>query len=306
MSNSEYEYISAILKYGSITEASKKLYISQSALSQYLKRIEERIGISIFDRDFSPLRLTDAGEIFYGSLKEIKAIEEETLNRIEDLNNLKRGELIIGATDYLTYYFLSKVLKKFNEQYPGISIRLYEGKTSELNQSALNGNVDFSITYDVSNLDELTNINLYQEEVYVALPTNNPLVKNLNIEFPQNGEFPVIDAELLKHNKIIRMKKGQNLRLIFSELDKYTNNTLETILETDSMYLAIKFVSVGLGISIIPRSMAIDNSLDCVFVKTNPPMSKRTIMIHYNSTRRLNKPAQILVKMLEDYAKDNF
>lgn len=306
MSNTDYEYIKAVLEYGSITEASKKLFISQSALSQYIKRIETKTGIKIFDRDLSPLRLTEAGEIYFSSLEEIKSIEEETLKRIEDLNNMKRGEVIIGATDYLTYYFLSKVLREFNHKYPGISIKLLEGKTSGLNQSAQAGECDFAISYDISNIDELTNINLYQEEVYIALPLDHPIVEKYKIPKNQEGDFPVIDAKLLKNNKIIRMKKGQNLRLIFSELDKYTANSLETILETDSMYLAIKFVSEGLGISIIPRSMALDNNLDCVFVKTNPPLSKRTIMIHYNSTRRLNKPAKILISMLKDFAEKNF
>ena len=102
------------------------------------------------------------------------------------------------------------------------------------------------------------------------------------------------------------MKKGQNLRHIFRQLDKYTDNTLETILETDSMYLASKFVAEDLGISIIPSGMVIDNNLECVFVKTNPELSKRMIMIHNNSARKLNKPAEILIEMLNNYVKNNF
>lgn len=305
MNNSDYQYINAILESGSITEASRKLFISQSALSQYIKRIEVKLGIKIFDRRFSPLVLTEAGEIYYKSLEEIMAIEEDTLKQIEDLNNLKRGEVVVGSTDYLAYSLLSKVLKSFNKKYPGINIRLLEGKTSELNEAALEGKCDFSLTYRGANKDELTDIKLYEEEVYVALPLNNSVVKKLDLTYPQK-EIPTIDAKLLKYNKIIGMKKGQSLRSIFSQLDRITDNTLKTILETDSMYLAMKFVAEGLGISLIPSGMAMDNKLECVFVKTNPTLDSRTIMIHYNSTRGLRKPAQILIDMLNDYVKENY
>lgn len=305
MAKTDYEYIKSILEMGSITEASKKLFISQSALSQYIKRIEAKLGVEIFDRKVSPLRLTEAGEIYYESLVDIITIEEDVLKQIEELNNLKRGHLIIGSTDYLNYCLLSKVLKEFNEKYPGISIKLLEGKTSDLNMAALKGECDFSITYASANNKGLTDITLYQEEVYVALARDNPAVKDLNIPYPQK-EIPTIDAKLLKNSKIIGMKKGQNLRSIFLQLNKYTDNTLVTILETDFMYLAMKFVAEKVGISIVPAGMAKDNELEeCVFVKTNPELRKRTIMIHYNSMIKLKKPAEILINMLREYVKEN-
>ena len=91
MTQRDYEYIKAILDYGSITSASKKIYISQSALSQHIKRLEENLGVEIIKRDVSPIKLTDAGKVYFKSLEEIKAIEEETLDKIEDINNLKKA-----------------------------------------------------------------------------------------------------------------------------------------------------------------------------------------------------------------------
>lgn len=305
MLDTDYEYITAILDCGSITDASKKLFISQSALSQYIKRIEMKLGVKIFNRDYFPMKLTLAGEIYYRSLEEIMKIEQSTLLEIEELNNLNRGEIVVGVTDYLAYYLLSRVLKEFNDKYPGIDIKLFEGKTRDINLAALDGSCDFSITYELQNEPGMTNIELYKEEVYIAMPTDNEIAKKLNITYPQK-EIPTIDIKLLKNNKIIGMKKGQNLRHIFRELDKYTDHTLKTILETDSMYLAIKFVAEGLGISIIPSAMAMDNKLECIFVKTNPKLSQRTIMIHNNSNKKLNKPAEILINMLNNYTRENF
>lgn len=303
----EYRYMKEILECGSFTGASKKLFVSQSALSQSVSRIETRLGIEIFDRNISPLKLTEAGKIFYSSLENIIAIENDTITQIEDLNNLKRGEVIVGATDYLSYYLLSNVLTKFNKQYPGIDIVLLENRTTELNESVIDGRCDFSITYMTQNKTELASISLYKEEIFVALPKTSDIVKSLNISYPQNRNFPTIDISNLKNEKIISSKNGQNLKLLFSQLDIYTDYTLHKVLETQSMSLANKLVSEGLGITLIPQFMSYEeNNLNCVYVRTNPPLDKRTVMIHHSKLRKLKKPAEILISMIEEYVNENF
>ena len=109
MSEMDLEYIRAILKYGSMTAASKKIYISQSALSQHIIRIEKKLGAEILNRDFKPIKLTEAGEIYKKSLEDMEKLKEDTLLKIEEINKLKSGEITVGATDYQTYFFLSKI-----------------------------------------------------------------------------------------------------------------------------------------------------------------------------------------------------
>src|SRR5699024_303397 len=116
-------------------------------------------GISVFDRDYKPIRLTQAGLIYKKSLEDIEKLKEETLLKIDEINKLKIGEISVGSTDYQTYYFLSKVLKDFNDAYPGIRINLVEAKTEQLNNFALNGICDFAITYETDKKD-LKSINL--------------------------------------------------------------------------------------------------------------------------------------------------
>lgn len=300
------EYIDAILENGSFTGASKDLYMSQSALSQFIKRIEDNLGVDILERGVNPCRLTDAGELYYESLKNIMTIEEDTINRIEDINNLRKGEVTIGSTEYLSYYILSNVLPKFNKLYPGININLVEDRTDKLDDSVLEGKSDFSITFKTSNSKkELTNIKLFEEEVFIAVPIHCELVEKLNLEYPQNGNFPTIDVSNLKNMNLIGSKKGQNLQFLFSELDAYTEYTLTRVLETESMALANKFVSKGLGITLIPKFMAFEKDSECIFLRINPSLRKRTIMIHYNPLRKLKKPAKILIDMIQEYVKEN-
>ncbi|NVF11899.1 LysR family transcriptional regulator [Anaerococcus sp. AGMB00486] len=304
MSDRDLEYISTILEYGSITKASEKIYISQSALSQYIIRLENRLGIEIFNRDYKPIRLTEAGEIYKKYLEEIEKLKEDTLLKIEEVNKLKIGNIKVGSTDYQSYYFLSKVLKDFNENYPGIRVNLVEAKTSDLNNLALNGECDFAITYETNEYEDLKSINLYRENVYVAISKDNPLISKINLK--NNKKIYSIDAKSLMGQKIIRMKKGQNLLLQYQELDEFTENTLKTILETDSIFIAQKCVRENIGLAILPESMLKEDYKEVIYFKLKEGLSSRTTMINYSANHKLRPIAKIFINMLKAYAKEEF
>lgn len=304
MSDRDLEYISTILKYGSITKASEKIFISQSGLSQYIIRLEKKLGVEIFNREYKPIRLTEAGEIYKKSLEDIEKLKEETLFKIEEISKLKIGNIKVGSTDYQTYYFLSKVLKKFNEAYSGIKVNLIEAKTNELNNLALNGECDFAITYETDNYEGLKSIHLYREDVYIAISKNNPLISKINLK--DEKEISTIDAKKLMGENIIRMKKGQNLLLQYQELDKFTENTLKTVLETDSIFIAQKCVRENLGLAILPESMLKDDYKEIVYLKLKEGLSSRTAMINYSINHKLRAIAKIFINMLKAYAKEEF
>lgn len=302
MSEMDLEYIRAILKYGSMTAASKKIYISQSALSQHIIRIEKKLGVEIFNRDFKPIKLTEAGEIYKKSLEDIEKLKEDTLLKIEEINKLKVGEISVGSTDYQTYFFLSKILKDFHKDYPGIKIKLIEAKTDQLNIFALKGICDFSITYETYRFDDLESINLYREDVFLAMAKESPLKKFLS----GKGNIKSIEAKNLMGQNIIRMKQGQNLVLQYQELDKFTEDSLKTVLETDSIFIAEKCVRENMGLAILPESMLKEKKDDLIYFKLKEGLSSRTTMINYSKKHKLKRIANIFIDRLKKYANEEF
>lgn len=302
MSEMDLEYIRAILKYGSMTAASKKIYISQSALSQHIIRIEKKLGVEIFNRDFKPIKLTEAGEIYKKSLEDMEKLKEETLFKIEEINKLKIGEITVGSTDYQTYFFLSKILKDFHKDYPGIKIKLVEDKTNQLNIFALNGICDFSITYETDRFDDLESINLYREDVFLAMSKDNPLKKYLS----GKGDIKSIEAKDLMGENIVRMKQGQNLILQYQELDKFTDDSLKTVLETESIFIAEKCVRENMGLAILPESMLKEKKDDLIYFKLKEALSSRTTMINYSKKHKLKRIANIFIDRLKEYANEEF
>ena len=92
------EHILAIAEAGSINEAAKRLYLTQSALNQQLLRLEEELGTQLFSRSRNHFAVTEAGAIYLEGAREILRIQRDTYSRIRDLTREKRGTIRIGLT----------------------------------------------------------------------------------------------------------------------------------------------------------------------------------------------------------------
>ena len=110
----EMLYIYTIYQEGSFSRAASKLYLSQPALSIAIRKIENEIGMPLFDRQSKPLRLTAAGEIYIDTIKKELLLEQEQQQKISDLKNLTSGTVRLGGTHFLNAYILPEVLSDFS------------------------------------------------------------------------------------------------------------------------------------------------------------------------------------------------
>ena len=92
------EYVIAVYREGGFTKAAEKLYVSQPSLSASIKRIEEKIGLPIFDRSCSPLSLTEAGQAYLSYALEIEQKEKDFAQYVSDYANLLTGTIKIGGS----------------------------------------------------------------------------------------------------------------------------------------------------------------------------------------------------------------
>ena len=92
-----YEYFVAIVDEGSLTKAAEHLYVSQPSLSQYLKRLEANLGVELFDRSASPLRLTYTGERYYQYVLQMMKLDENIRREFQDIKNQTSGRLRLGV-----------------------------------------------------------------------------------------------------------------------------------------------------------------------------------------------------------------
>ena len=133
---------------GSITRAAELLSVSQPAVSQAVRTLEEEVGMPLFVRTGKGVRLTPAGEVLYSYVE--RGYESILMGemKLRELQNLESGEIRIGASDMTLRFFLLPYLQRFHEAYPGIKLTVTNGPTPETLKMMQEGRIDFGVVTD--------------------------------------------------------------------------------------------------------------------------------------------------------------
>lgn len=141
----QYRVFYEVSRSGSITAAARALCVSQPAVSQSLRQLEEGLGCQLFMRTPKGVRLTQAGQLLntYVSRGLESILAGETL--LKKLNNLEEGEVRIGASDMTLQFFLLSYLERFHETYPRLKVTVTNGPTPETLALLSAGRIDFGV-----------------------------------------------------------------------------------------------------------------------------------------------------------------
>ena len=151
----------------SFSEASKQLYISQSAVSQSIKTLEKQLNQNLFIRSTKKVRLTPEGEILLRHIEPAINLIQRGENQIVEANTLGGGQLRIGASDTICRYFLVPYLNKFHDAYPNVHIKVTNQTSPGCVDLLENGQVDFIVTNypnsRISNTNRIHTIKKFQD-----------------------------------------------------------------------------------------------------------------------------------------------
>lgn len=269
-------------------KAAQKLYITQQSLSGHIQKMEEYFGVPLFNRG-TPLRLTPAGIHLKSRAAELLSMENDLKKELLDISDFIGGTLSIGSTHVRTQVLLPSVLKIFNEKFPGVSIRLFEGNTDEVEQALHNGDIDVSIGFLPKDTSQITSIPLYEERFMVIIP--NVLIEKY---FPGHSVLETgkpdsqFSADCLKVCPLLSMTPDTKLAAYSQEYFKYLDLFPEPFLETKNVGTLLSFCSAGLGIIICPETFIRYSFYDFSHhqIYTIEELQKKnTIMVNYRNKK---------------------
>lgn len=252
MNDRELLYVKTIAETKSISEAAKKLYIAQPSLSQALQKIEEDVGTPLFIRHQSGMILTLAGEKYYMAANEILNIYNDFRNEVTYINDLKKGRVTIGITNFMGTYLLPKIIPRFVENFPNIEIYIREENSAILEKMLLEGTIDFAIMHNHplrQNKSIYYDI-LHKDPFVIVTKKNHILSKYQNKDKGQI--YPKIDISLFKDEKFILVDKGKGIRQVCDIIFDNVGITPNIALTTNNYETARRLASVGYGITMIP------------------------------------------------------
>ena len=265
----QLQYVTAVAEQQSITKAAAELSIAQPTLSHFIAKIEEEIGVPLFDRSTRPLSLPLAGETYVAAARDILRLSANLQGELADIAADKKGRITIGIPQERSAYMLPLVLPSYHKLYPDIMINTIEVKTSSLPLQVEKGNADFAIIpYFSHNLD-LETETIHEEELLLVA---------------RGGMIPeswcrsegVVDISRTADLPFILPKKGYDIRSAVDILFEHYDIEPKVVLETTSNEAAYRLATAGLGVTVVPRmTVALSFSVDHpdIFSMDDPPVT---------------------------------
>ena len=279
-----YKVFYTVAKHNHMTRASEELHISQPAISQSIKKLEEQLGGPLFLRSNKGMELTEEGKMFYEYVKGALELIKNAENDFTSYKDLSKGEIKIGCSTTLTKLLLLDVIKKFHEDYPKITFKIENDLTSNLINDLKLGKLDFVI-FNESGVKE----------------------KNLNLEkigemkqgFIYNPNYFTDDIEILNDlNKypLILQKEESNSRKLLEKITSQNNVELIPKMEVVSQELVTEFTNIGFGIGFTIIDLAKRKYSNLKELKINKKIPNINIYLATNKSISLTFASKMILQ----------
>lgn len=273
----------------SFSEASKQLYISQSAVSQSIKTLEKKLEQPLFIRSTKKVQLTPAGKLLLKHIEPAMNLIQRGESQLLDTGTLGLGQLHIGASDTICRYFLVPYLKLFHQRFPSVPIKVTNATSLNCVELLEQGKVDLIITnFPNSGLNQsyIQKTVCNFQDVFIANPAYFDL-KQQEIPFEQLRQYPIIMLE----------RKSTTSEFLHNLFLQHQLELMPEI-ELSSNDLLIDLARIGLGIAFVPDFCLSKDSKDLYIVKTKETLPSRQLIAAINPTLPVAQSTEEFLKLL--------
>lgn len=227
----------------SFSAAANKLFISQSAVSQSIRQLEQKLGCPLFFRNTKKVKLTHEGQALFTYIEQAFNFIKTGEKRLEDMSSLVSGEIKIGASDTICKYYLMPYFKSFNEKYPGIKIKVTNRTSPKCIELLKNGSVDFSVINIPKNMD------IPQLEFKKSKVVKDVFIAGQNHSHLKDKPLTLKDLEQLP---LLVLERNTITREYFDNLVEDLGLNLIPDVELGSIDVLVDMARIGLGAAFVP------------------------------------------------------
>lgn len=267
-----YKVFYVVAKNKHMTRASEELHISQPAISQSIKKLEDQLGGTLFLRSNKGMELTEEGKMFYEYVKGALELIGNAENEFTSFKDLSKGEIKVGCSTTLTKLILMDALENFHKDYPNININIVNGLTSNLINDLKLGKLDFVI-FNESNVKEN---NLYLEKI-----------KELKQGFVYNPDYYTDNVKTFSDlNKLpLILQNGEsNSRKLLDNIALQKHLKLIPRMEVVSQELISEFTNIGLGVGFVIIDLANRNFKNLKELEINKTIPNINVYLAMNKS----------------------
>jgi DNA-binding transcriptional LysR family regulator len=294
MELSQLEVFLTVAREGRFSRAAEKLYRTQSAVSQTIRKLENELGEPLFDRSSREGVLTDAGRTLQEYAEKLLNLRADAQEALVELRELQKGKLAIAANEFTALYLLP-VLAEFRRLHPMIKITVQRSLGSHIPDDLLRHTVEMGVlSYDPQE-PRLRSIVVYLDELIFVVPPTHPLAAEKQISIRQLG------AEVFVAHIVSSPYREKVI-----ETFRRHKTPLHMDIELPTLQAITRFVSMGNGVALVPE-ISVENELargELVSIQVRELRLHRKLRLVYRKEASLTHAGRALLQVAEAVATE--
>jgi DNA-binding transcriptional LysR family regulator len=293
MDLSQLEVFLTVSRERRFSRAAEKLFRTQSAISQTIRKLELEIGEPLFDRSSRDGVLTDAGRVLQEYAEKLLNLRQDAQTALVEMRELQKGKLAIAANEFTALYLLP-VLAEFRHLHPTIKITVRRSLGSHIPDDVLKHNVELGVLSYDPQAPQLRSAVVYLDELVLVVPPGHPLASAGEVSIRQLGAESFV-AHIVASP--YREKVIEAFRL--------HKTPLHMDVELPTLQAIMRFVCMGNGVALVPE-ISVENEIsrgDLVRIPVRDLHFQRKLRLVYRQESTLSHAGRAFLKVAEQVAK---
>jgi DNA-binding transcriptional LysR family regulator len=282
----------AIADRGSFQSAADALHVTQTAITQRLRKLEDFLGVTLIERTTRSITLTEIGRDFLPQARRLLGELADALVEIRETGIARRGDVSIACVPTVGVQYLPRIMQAYSARYPHNRIKILDHASSAVVEAVLRREVEFGINIAGEHHPDLVSAPLTEDRYVLICHEDHPLANRRRIAWKQLQPYPLIFAGEVSGNRALL-----DLALETSGL------SLRSFYEVQRSSTAVGLVAQGVGAAVVPQLAIQKGAYPTVrtIELTNPDVS-RTLVLVARKTAHLSPAAQALYDMIQEQA----
>ncbi|HYP83658.1 LysR family transcriptional regulator [Variovorax sp.] len=284
-------YFEEVAAQKSIRRAAERLNIAPSAVARQIARLEEQLGVPVFERLPRGVRLTAAGEMMLAQVRRMQREFGAALAQVDALKGTRRGHIGIGVLQYMSAQFVPQLIVDVAKDHPGLSYTVQTGNSPEIVDAVVRGDLDIGLCWQPAASMPVRNVRAVQVPVGVVVAADHELAQRRTMRV----------AECLTYPLIIQ-SQDTALRRMVEDVTRGASTRVMPFVETNSIAAMVALLVAGAGIAIMTRATVHGELARGVL--RHIPISDRgvgsvSLALFVRADRALSPPVALLLELLE-------
>ena len=284
----DLEAFVAVAERASFSQAASDLFLSQSALSRRIEKLEEGLGVKLFERTTRRVQLTNVGQAFLVNVRTALDGLEDAVLGVADLAAHRTGTVTLACVPSAVWHFLPEVLKQFSERFPRIRVRVHDESAQDVLNLVLAGEADFGINFTGAEEAEIVFDPIYEERYVLAMRHDHPLARRKKLNW----------KDTVRERYISVAKSSGNRSVIDAALAGVEKHP-PIFCEVNHVSGVLALVEAGMGVAAVPGLSVLPGRPDTIVgVPLVNPVIHRTLGLISKRNHTMAPAARTLFDML--------